>query len=160
MADRTRLDFFLAGWRGSDFDEKSAWTGSGRRRLAGCILGAKIWNIVRFRGSQWPGPVAYLLLCFGWFALAVIGNRPCFDWTNSIATVIGPLKFEMTQIRGFQRIGNEYWLNAANTNASVTAVNESNTPETLTIQFVVNDRTTTRSAIVSGDHAPQRIALE
>jgi 4-amino-4-deoxy-L-arabinose transferase-like glycosyltransferase len=67
--------------------------------------------------------------------MAVLGNRPVLGWTDPLATIIGPLRIEMTGVRGFNRRDMEFWFESDSPGAVVELTNESDKSQTARVHF-------------------------
>lgn len=67
--------------------------------------------------------------------MAVLSNRAVLDWHDPIATIIGPLRLEMTGVKHLCRRGRDFCLEAESDAARVELINESEQPVTVQVRF-------------------------
>jgi hypothetical protein len=80
---------------------------------------------------------------------AVLGNRPTLGWTGPLATLVGPLAFEMNGIRKFYRKASEFWFEAEPGESSVALTNESGTPKSARLHFIRRESISTEDISLS-----------
>lgn len=67
--------------------------------------------------------------------MAIVGNRPVLAWAGPLATVIGPLRLEMSGVRKFRRRAYEFWLENESPSAYLELTNESDAAISARVHF-------------------------